>query len=184
MRSSYKARRLARRNRKPSELLLVPMIDIFTVLVTFLLMTAVFSRTVIIELKLPTQSSDFVEPPPGLELEVLLLKDRLVAADRATGPLQTFLNAENAGEYNFAGLSSYLQQVKARYPDKTDATLLLEPETPYDLLVQAMDSIRIVEQRQGTTLVQGELFPNVSIGDAPSTDAGAAPAAAAPGARR
>ena len=32
------------RPKKPVELLLVPMIDIFTVLVTFLLMTAVFSR--------------------------------------------------------------------------------------------------------------------------------------------
>ena len=38
-----------RRTRKPAELLLVPMIDIFTVLVTFLLMTAVFSRIAILE---------------------------------------------------------------------------------------------------------------------------------------
>jgi biopolymer transport protein ExbD len=32
------------RVRKPAEVMLVPMIDIFVVLVTFLLMTAVFSR--------------------------------------------------------------------------------------------------------------------------------------------
>jgi biopolymer transport protein ExbD len=171
MRRNYKVRRLARHNRKPSELMLVPMIDIFTVLVTFLLMTAVFSRTVILELKLPTQSTEFVEPPPGLELEILLRKDMLQVADRATGPLQTLLNADNGGQYNIAGLSDYLQRVKVKYPEKTDATLLLEPEIPYDLLVQVMDAVRIVEQRQGTTLVQGELFPNVSIGDAPSTDA-------------
>jgi biopolymer transport protein ExbD len=37
-------KKMMRRVRKPTELLLVPMIDIFTVLVTFLLMTAVFSR--------------------------------------------------------------------------------------------------------------------------------------------
>jgi biopolymer transport protein ExbD len=171
MRRNYKVRRLARHNRKPSELMLVPMIDIFTVLVTFLLMTAVFSRTVILELKLPTQSAEFVEPPPGFELEILLRKDMLQVADRATGPLQTLLNADNGGQYNIAGLSDYLQRVKVKYPEKTDATLLLEPEIPYDLLVQVMDAVRIVEQRQGTTLVQGELFPNVSIGDAPSTDA-------------
>jgi hypothetical protein len=61
--------------------------------------------------------------------------------------------------------------VKLRYPEKTDATLLLEPEIPYDTLVQVMDTVRILEQKQGTTLVQGELFPNVSIGDAPATDA-------------
>ena len=34
--------------------MLVPMIDIFTVLVTFLLMTAVFSRIAIVELDLPS----------------------------------------------------------------------------------------------------------------------------------
>ncbi len=177
MRRNYKVRRLARRFRKPSELMLVPMIDIFTVLVTFLLMTAVFSRTVILELKLPTQSAEFVEPPPGLVLEVLLLKDRLVAADRATGPLQTFLNSDNDGKYNVKALSEYLQQVKVRYPDKKEATLLLEPDIPYDLLVQVMDAVRIVEQRQGATLVQAELFPDVSVGDAPATDvaAGARP---------
>src|SRR2546430_4955460 len=45
MRRSYQTRKLERHSRKPAELLLVPMIDIFTVLVTFLLMTAVFSRS-------------------------------------------------------------------------------------------------------------------------------------------
>ncbi len=44
MRRSYATKKLARHMRKPAELLLVPMIEIFTVLVTFLLMTAVFSE--------------------------------------------------------------------------------------------------------------------------------------------
>ena len=55
--------------RKPTELLLVPMIDIFTVLVTFLLMTAVFSRITIVELDLPSAQSttvvDAVVPARG-----------------------------------------------------------------------------------------------------------------------
>ena len=46
-----------RRVRKPAELMLVPMIDIFTVLVTFLLMTAVFSRITILELDLPSSAA-------------------------------------------------------------------------------------------------------------------------------
>lgn len=178
MRRNYKMRRILRHQRKPSELLLVPMIDIFTVLVTFLLMTAVFSRTVIIELRLPTQSAEFVEPPPGLELEILLRKDMIQVADRATGPLQTFTRSSPDADYDFEGLSAYLQQVKVRFPEKTDATLLLEPDIPYDMLVQTMDAVRIVEQRQDGQLVQAELFPNVSIGDAPATGPAAAPAGA------
>jgi len=48
---------LMRRERKPAELLLVPMIDIFTVLVTFLLMTAVFSRIAIMQIDLPSSAA-------------------------------------------------------------------------------------------------------------------------------
>jgi biopolymer transport protein ExbD len=179
MRRNYTLRRMERRFRKPSELLLVPMIDIFTVLVTFLLMTAVFSRTVILELKLPTNNPQFVEPPPGLELEVIVRKDMLQVADKKTGPLNSFRKADPSAPYDYAGLSEYLQFVKTRYPDKTEANLLLEKDIPYDTLVQVMDTVRILEQKQGNELVQAELFPNVSIGDAPETE----PAPAA-GARR
>ena len=174
MRRSYAMRKLERKHRRPAELLLVPMIDIFTVLVTFLLMTAVFSRTVILELKLPTNNPSFVEPPPGLELEVIVRQGSMQVADRKTGPLVTFPRTDPNGAYDVKGLSDYLQVVKAKYPDKTDATLLLEKDIPYDTLVQVMDTMRILEQRQGGQLVQAELFPDVSIGDAPEADAPAA----------
>ncbi len=177
MRRNFAMRKLERKHRKPAELLLVPMIDIFTVLVTFLLMTAVFSRTVILELKLPTQSAAFVEPPPGLELEVLVRRNMLQVADRKTGPLATFPRSSAEVPYDLEGLSQYLQVVKGKYPEMTDATLLLEQDVPYDALVQVMDTVRILEQRQGLTTVQAELFPNVSLGDAPAADA---PAGARP----
>src|SRR6185369_2250439 len=174
VRRSYAMRKLERKHRRPAELLLVPMIDIFTVLVTFLLMTAVFSRTVILELKLPTNNPSFVEPPPGLELEVIVRQGSMQVADRKTGPLVTFPRTDLNGPYDVKGLSDYLQVVKAKYPDKTDATLLLEKDIPYDTLVQVMDTMRILEQRQGGQLVQAELFPDVSIGDAPEADVPAA----------
>ena len=46
-------------------------------------------------------------------------------------------------------LSSYLQQVKSKFPDKTDATILLEPDTPYDTVVQVMDRMRVLEVNAG-----------------------------------
>jgi biopolymer transport protein ExbD len=172
MRRNYAMRKLERRHRKPSELMLVPMIDIFTVLVTFLLMTAVFSRTVILELKLPSSNATFTEPPPGLVLEVVLRKNGIVVQDAKSGPLESFPRADATTPYNLAGLSEYLQVVKGRFPDKTDATLLLESDVPYDDLVQVMDTIRLLEQRQNGQLVQAELFPDVGLGDAPATGAG------------
>jgi len=169
MRRSYQYRKLERHNRRPAELLLVPMIDIFTVLGTFLLMTAVFSRTVILQLNLPASQTEFREPPPGLVLEVMVRKDLLQVSDRNSGPLATMPNTE-AG-YNYDGLTEYLKRVKAKFPEKTDATVLLEPETPYDTLVQVMDRVRVFERGSGASAVQAELFPDISIGDAPATDA-------------
>jgi biopolymer transport protein ExbD len=181
MRRSYQIRKLERHSRKPAELLLVPMIDIFTVLVTFLLMTAVFSRTVILQLNLPPPNTTWKEPPPGLQLEVMVRKDLLQVADRNTGPLATFPNV--ASGYDYDDLTEYLKRVKAKFPDKTDASILLEPDTPYDTLVQVMDRVRVFEVGQGMNTVQAELFPDISIGDAPSTTeapAGSAPVAGAP----
>jgi biopolymer transport protein ExbD len=178
MRRSYQYRKLERHTRKPAELLLVPMIDIFTVLVTFLLMTAVFSRTVVLQLNLPQSQTEFKEPPPGLQLEVMVRKDQLMVADRNTGPLHAVPNTPQG--YDYDGLTEYLKFVKARFPEKTDASILLEPDTVYDTLVQVMDRVRVFETGQGKDLVQAELFPDISIGDAPAADATAGPAAGAP----
>jgi biopolymer transport protein ExbD len=165
MRRTYDAKKLARHKRKPTELLLVPMIDIFTVLVTFLLMTAVFSRTVVLELNLPAQQTEFREPPPGLQLEVLVRKDSIQVADRNSGPLATLQST--AGGYDYEGLTNYLKRVKAKFPEKTDASLLFEPDIPYDILVQIMDRVRVFETTQEGRAEQAELFPDISIGDVP-----------------
>ena len=173
--------------RKPAQLLLVPMIDIFTVLVTFLLMTAVFSRTVILQLNLPASQTEFRDPPPGLQLEVMVRKNGMIVADRNSGPLAPLPNT--AAGYDYEGLTNYLKRVKAKFPEKTDASILLESDTPYDILVQVMDRVRVFEAKdERNTTVQAELFPDISIGDAPQGDdqqAGGAtqavtPAAAAP----
>ena len=178
MRRSYQYRKLERHSRKPAELLLVPMIDIFTVLVTFLLMTAVFSRTVILQLNLPPPTTEFKEPPPGLQLEVMVRKDLLQVADRNTGPLAVF--PSRGGGYDYEGLTEYLKRVKAKFPEKTDASILLEPDTPYDTLVQVMDRVRVFEAGEGANVVQAELFPDISIGDAPALTTADASGAAAP----
>ncbi len=168
MYSTRQARaRLIRRLRRGNgeALNLVPMIDIFTVLVTFLLMTAVFYRTVILELNLPTAQNEETPPPPTLQLEVMVRKAKIQVADRGTGLLQEFPNGITG--YDLNALSQFLQRVKERFPSKLDATILLEQDIPYDTLVQVMDTVRVVDQKQGERTVQAELFPEISIGDAP-----------------
>lgn len=152
------------RGRSSYDLNVVPMIDMMVILVAFLVFTAVFTRTNILELNFPAADAAVPDLPQGLQLEVVVRASNLEISDRNTGPLKALPNT--AGGYDLAGLSEYLLLVKSKYPDKQDATILLEPNVPYDTLVQVMDTIRVYS-KPGAAYSQGELFPNVSVGDAP-----------------
>ena len=70
-------------------------------------------------------------------------------------------------KYDLKALSDYLQLVKSRYPDTQNATILLEQDIEYDTLVQVMDTVRVF-QVPGSQWDLAELFPDVSVGDAPT----------------
>jgi hypothetical protein len=61
-------------------------------------------------------------------------------------------------------LAALADQLKARYPQSLEATVLLEPQIPYDLLVQVLDVLRVRMQRNGDDVVQTELFPLLALG--------------------
>lgn len=157
-----------------NDLNIVPMIDMMVILVFFLLFTAVFSHTNILELNLPAPNSSVPELPKGLNLEVIVRADRIEIADRNSGILRTLPKKD--GDFDYKGLSEYLQFVKAKYPTVLAGSVLLEPNIPYDVLVQVMDNVRVWQNRAGAGMQLVELFPDISVGDAPLTgnEAGAA----------
>lgn len=131
-------RKRRRRVIKPGELMLVPMIDIFTVLVTFLLMTAVFSRITILELELPSAANPALSAPT-FRLEVIVRKQGLELTN-GSALIATIPNVN--GQYDLKSLTELALALKRDYPDATDASVLLEPEIEYDYLIQVMDAIR------------------------------------------
>jgi biopolymer transport protein ExbD len=168
MASSKLASRAMRNHAKykgRNDLNIVPMIDMMVILVFFLLFTAVFSHTNILELNLPAPNSSVPELEKGLQLEVIVRKNGIEVADRNSGVLRTLPLKD--GEQDFAGLSRFLQDVKARYPTVLAASVLLEQDIAYDVLVQTMDNTRVWQNRAGVGLQNVELFPDISVGDAP-----------------
>ena len=173
-----------RRVHKPSELLLVPMIDIFTVLVTFLLMTAVFSRITILELELPSAAGGPAVAEPEFRLEVILRKEGF---ELTNGTSIIAAVPKVGGDYDLKALSELAQSLKLDHPDVDDASILLEPKIEYDDLIQVMDAIRSAEKRAVAgdgTLTAGSppaadgmtaearpervaLFTDIALGDAP-----------------
>ncbi len=84
------------------------------------------------------------------------------------GALGIYLNTDNG--YDYDALSAKLSEIKLRYPEKTDAAILLESEIPYDTLVQVMDRVRVEQKIEGKRILRNDLFPDISIGDAPLRD--------------
>jgi hypothetical protein len=60
-----------------------------------------------------------------------------------------------------------MKKVKTRYPDKKDITVLAQKNTTYQTVVSVMDAVRSFETDIAGSLVDAELFPNISISDAP-----------------
>ena len=160
---------MARRRKKERESLetdimellnLTPMMDVFTVLVVFLLITAVFTSITIMDLSVPTSAGGSASNKPNFAIEVIVRKAGL---EIANGKSVEAAIPKKDDKYDLQKLSEMLHRLKAQYPEKEDATVLMEPKIEYDHLVQVMDTVRGAER--GTRKIP--LFPKISIGDAP-----------------
>jgi hypothetical protein len=111
-------------------------------------------------------------PPtvPTLELEVILRRDLIEVADRNIGVLKA-IPLTATGYPDTLRLSEHLVDIKSRFPDKVNATLLVADDVDYDTIVQVMDAMRVQQKVEGTKVSSTTLFPQISLGDAPVADA-------------
>ncbi len=161
--------RAARRHRgkDAADLNITAFMNLMVVLVPFLLITAVFSRMTILELNLPSSTEAVPETRQVLNLEIIVRAGELQVADRGTGLLRSI--PRTAQGHDLKGLADYLRdEVKVAFPAASAITILLEPDTSYDTVVQVMDAVRVDTVIVDGRLVQTELFPDISIGDAPT----------------
>ena len=169
MRTSLLVRRQQRnhaRYRGRNDLTIVPMLDVMVILTFFLIFTAVFSKTSILEVHLPGPGARAANVVPALELEVIVRRGGIEVADRGTGVLER-LPAIAAGQ-DVVQLSAILERLKERFPDARRATLLVADDVDYDTIVQVMDAVRVRQSMDGSRVVRRTLFPQISLGDAPT----------------
>jgi biopolymer transport protein ExbD len=158
-----RAHHYRRRDKEEPELDMTTFMNLMVVLVPFLLITAVFSRITILELDLPSAKGP-APSTPTFRVEVVVREPGLEIMDGS----RVIATIPKVGEaYDLATLSDYLVEIKNQYPDKDDASVLLEPDIQYDHLVQVMDAVRSVQLRENGQMARADLFTAISIGDAP-----------------
>jgi biopolymer transport protein ExbD len=158
-----RAHHYRRRQKETPELDMTTFMNLMVVLVPFLLITAVFSRITIVELDLPSAKST-APATPTFRVEVVVRDAGLEIMDG----MQVIAAIPKVGDaYDLPKLSEYLVAIKREYPEKDDASVLLEPDIKYDYLIQVMDTVRSVETHAGVQSARADLFTAISIGDAP-----------------
>ena len=147
------------------ELNITAFMNLMVILVPFLLVTAVFSRITVLELNLPAlNAKENQQEKIKLNLELVLRKGSFDIQDANLGVIKRFERTNEETKWN--KFTDVLVEIKSRFPDEKNITLLLEPGINYKTLITVMDHVRTADVVQFTTVETVELFPNISIGDA------------------
>ena len=148
------------------ELNITAFMNLMVILVPFLLITAVFSRITVLELNLPALDAKSAQQEKiKLQLELVLRKNSFDIQDANLGIIKRF--ERNEEETKWAKFTDILVEIKTRFPEEKSISLLLEPGINYKTLIKVMDRVRSADVLQFTSVETVQLFPNISIGDAP-----------------
>ncbi|MCW8830045.1 MAG: biopolymer transporter ExbD [Gammaproteobacteria bacterium] len=141
--------------------------NLMVVLVPFLLMMAVFANMSILDFKLPSDEEikSSGDDKKEFGLNVVIFENELLVTNQNGGVIKKIPKSQSG--HNFHLLNQTLRLVKTKYPDLTAIAILLEPDTHYDHLIRAMDTVREYRALYQGEIVNAELFPDISIGDAP-----------------
>ena len=181
----------SRRDTEAQELNLVPIMNLVTILIPFLLMAAEFVQLAVIDSTLPAigppqpQEEEPEKPPLNLSLAVTGMGITVLGADAV-------LNPEGAGapaapvegeaaerpptvpcksggpcagidDYDWEELTRILGLIKDEYPDDENVILVPDSRVRYEILVKAMDSSREDKKNSGPDGRARTLFPFVVI---------------------
>ncbi len=151
------------------ELNITAFLNLMVILVPFLLITAVFSRITILELNLPSKDAKATQLDKiKLQLELVMRPNSFEIRDFNLGQIKYIERDE--GETDWQGFTNILVEIKSRFPDEKSITLLVDQQVTYKTIIQVMDRVASAEIVNVTELETVELFPNISIGDAPVPD--------------
>jgi biopolymer transport protein ExbD len=138
-------------------------LSLMVVLIPFLLITAVFSRMTILELQVPSGEAGDAAMPDPLQLRIIVREQGIEVHYR--GQKTATRIARTPEQQALVSLGGVVDELKARFPQSLEATILLEPQIAYEYLVHVMDVVRMPPQRQADAVQQPGRFPLIALGE-------------------
>ena len=121
-----------RRTTNTYEIDVTTFLNLMVVLVPFLLITAVFSRLTIVELNLPSAAGGPNDNASSFRVEVIV-REEGVEISNGSAIIATIPKQEE--KFDLETLSDMMVELKREYPEQDAASVLMEPQIPYDYLI-------------------------------------------------
>ncbi len=152
-----------------AELDVTSFLNLMIVLVPVLLLSMTFTQITVLEISLPELTGGAaVSEGAQSQLEVIIAEEGFQVYYPETTLIQEIPKVEIAGEvvYDYMMLSRVLQEVKQQLHERKDILLLSEPDVNYQELVSTMETVKSYKTTVAASLVEIELFPEISLDNA------------------
>lgn len=153
-----------------AELDITSFMNLMIVLVPVLLLSITFTQISVHEIKLPDLTGGFsASAHAQSKLEVLVDENGFAIYypnRRSLVKKLPLLDTESGTAYDFDGLSAVMQDIKSQVADRRDVVVLAHKELGYQSLVSTMDAVKSYRTVLAASVVEVELFPEISLGDA------------------
>jgi len=145
--------------------------NLMIVLVPVLLMSMTFTKVTVMEINLPELSGGSSSPSLSQsQLEIVLRNDGFEVYFPSGTLVKRIpqIDSETGKTLDFNTLSLVLREVKKRVSDKKDVVIMSAGSVEYQTLISTMDTAKSYQTVVAANLVEVELFPQISLGDAQS----------------
>jgi biopolymer transport protein ExbD len=125
---------------------LVPFIDLLSVIITFMLISAVWLQLAKLDANLPTTgdggaaSASTAPEEEKFQLQVLLTKSKAIKVDRGNG-LEDIASTKgpDGDTFDWTKFDLILKEVRTAHPENKDMILSADPDLEYEYVITAMD---------------------------------------------
>ncbi len=141
------------RRQSDAEINVTPVMNIFVILIPFLLLTATFVKIAIINLALPSlEQGQQIDEEALKDLTLILISIKPEGFEVKTSEQKfPLIRRKDNGEFDFRSLRKILTELKKKYPQLEDVVISPASEIKYQVIVKVLDNCREVG------------FPNFSI---------------------
>ena len=157
---------------------LIPIMNLFTALIPFLLLSAAFSHLAIIKVSVPVASStgetDVAKEEDKVTLTLRITSEafELSAASDTIGPevlgqlaasIPRVLDSGQTTEATYASLTEHAFNVKSKYSASDTVVVVPQKAIPFHEVVDAVDAMRLTAREIDGARTRVELFPRVVL---------------------